>query len=157
MNIRILSVILAMTCALGSTAVQAQTKPVVLTSSVQLVQTTGEGANARQTLVDAASVVPGDILVFSTAYRNSGAEQVNDFVILNPVPATVLVAGESATAQEVSVDGGRTFGALAALTVPAADGKTRPALNTDVTHLRWTIAHLAPGETGSATYRAVVR
>lgn len=157
MNLRNLTVIAAMACALCAPAVQAQTKPVALTSSVQLVQTTGEGSNARETLVDAASVVPGDVLVFSTAYRNTGAEPATDFVILNPVPATVLVAPESAAAQPVSVDGGRTFGALANLTVPLADGKTRPAQNTDITHLRWTIARVAPGETGTAAYRAVVR
>lgn len=157
MNIRILAALSAIACALSAPTAQAQTKPVALSSSVQLVQITGEGAAARQNLVEAASVVPGDVLVFSTAYRNASATQVDDFVILNPVPATVVVAAESADAQDVSVDGGTTFGTLSALTVPTADGKTRPAAATDITHLRWTIARLAPGEAGTASYRAVVR
>ena len=37
------------------------------------------------------------------------------------------------------------------------DGATRPAELGDVTHVRWTIARLAPGEQGSLSYFAVIR
>jgi hypothetical protein len=46
---------------------------------------------------------------------------------------------------------------LAALSVPVEGGEPRPAANTDITHIRWTVATLQPGETGAASYRATVR
>ncbi|MGB3377525.1 MAG: hypothetical protein WBA55_02015, partial [Allopontixanthobacter sediminis] len=63
------------------------------------------------------TVVPGDLIVFNTAYRNSGAEPVEDFVLTNPIPAAVALSDASAAVLNVSVDGGKTFGTLSSLKV----------------------------------------
>jgi len=140
-----------------SGVVHAQDKPVTLDAGVLLERPAAEGSDAGVRLVAPEGVVPGDVLVFTTRYRNGSGEGVSDFVIVNPVPPSVQLTAESAGETEVSVDGGSRWGALAALTVAEADGVLRPATASDVTHLRWTIARLGPGEAGMASFRAMVR
>ncbi len=103
------------------------------------------------------TVVPGDLVVFNTAYRNSGAEPVEDFVVTNPIPSAVALSDASAAVLNVSVDGGKTFGALASLKVAVEPEGDRPAVAADVTHIRWTLDVVAPGDSGTLTYKAFVR
>jgi uncharacterized repeat protein (TIGR01451 family) len=142
-------------------ASMAQERPVSLSSDVKLVRVVrdaeDQGNAARTELVEPESVVPGDTLAFSVSYRNGGGQPVTDFVIVNPVPANVQLSDESAAASEVSIDGGKHWGMLAELTVAGEEGAERPATAADVTHLRWTIALLTPGEAGTASFRATVR
>jgi uncharacterized repeat protein (TIGR01451 family) len=141
-------------------ASMAQERPVSLSSDVKLVRVVrdaDEGNAARIELVEPESVVPGDTLAFSVSYRNGGGEPVTDFVIVNPVPANVQLSDESAGDSEVSIDGGKHWGMLAELSVAETDGAERPATAADVTHLRWKIALLTPGESGTASFRATVR
>lgn len=138
----------------------AQGKPVTLSSEVKLVRVverTEQGEPVRTELVEPETVVPGDTLAFSISYRNAGEEPMTDVEIVNPLPANLRLNDESAVASEVSVDGGQNWGMLDALTVAQADGETRPATAGDVTHLRWKIARLTPGESGSTEFRATVR
>ena len=104
-----------------------------------------------------STVVPGDKLIFRTGYRNGGAAPAVRFVVTNPVPAAVAWTGEGSAGVAVSVDGGRSFGPLAALRVRGAGGQPRAATPADVTHLRWTVATIAPGGTGQLSYRGIVR
>ena len=55
------------------------------------------------------------------------------------------------------VDGGKTWGKLAALTIKDAKGVARPAQATDVTHVRWTLATIAPGTEGAVAYHGIVK
>ena len=95
--------------------------------------------------------------MFATAYRNTGASAVNNFVVTNPIPAGVMLAPEGVAPADVSVDGGKGWGKLASLTVAGPNGVKRAAQSSDVTHVRWTLPVLAPGATGTLTYRAIVR
>jgi len=89
-------------------------------------------------------------------WSHAGAETVDEFVVVNPVPQSIRVADESAAELEVSVDGGASWGMLASLTFAGEDGVTRPAQAGDVTHIRWTIAKLEPGEAGEVGYSGIV-
>lgn len=136
----------------------AQEQPVELAGDVKLVKTTTDEAGETATeYVAPEKVVPGDRLIFSTEYRNSGAEAVANFVVTNPLPAAVQLAGDADPELTVSVDGGKTWGPIAALTVTADDGSTRAAQQSDVTHVRWTLASVEPGESGRVEYPAIVR
>jgi uncharacterized repeat protein (TIGR01451 family) len=144
--------------AIGATVVlavpaSAQTGRVELQTSIQLIRATADG----EVLAPATTVVPGDNLEFHVTYRNGTGATVTDFVVVNPVPASITLAPQSASQIEVSVDGGTVWGPLATLTVADADGARRPATADDVTHLRRTIATLAPEQTGSVTYRGIVQ
>ncbi|MFC3097747.1 hypothetical protein [Alteraurantiacibacter palmitatis] len=138
-------------------AAMAQESPVALSSAVQLVIPADENAGTEEQLAEASNVLPQDLLHFSVSYRNTGAEAVSDLLLINPVPATVRVTDGSALSTQVSVDGGTSWGNLSELVVERENGETTPATVDDITHLRWTIALIAPGEAGSVGFRAVVK
>ena len=137
---------------------QAQAaQPIELKGDVKLDKLVVENGHDKHVMIEPKVVVPGDKLVFATAYRNTGSAAVNNFVVTNPIPAGVMLAAEGAPSADVSVDGGMTWGKLASLTVAGAGGTKRPAQSSDVTHVRWTLAVVAAGASGTVSYRAVVR
>lgn len=110
--------------------------------------------------VEATTVLPGSEVIYVIRYHNAGTEPAGDVVVTNPVPQQlefVAVLGPG-PAHQVSVDGGRQYGDLAALAVPGPDGQPRPATAADVTHVRWTLnTALAPGASGAVSFRARVK
>jgi uncharacterized repeat protein (TIGR01451 family) len=111
--------------------------------------------------VPATKVVPGTEVIYVITYKNAGKQPAADVVITNPIPAELAYQPEPgpgpSVAPEVSVDEGKSFGALASLTVKGPDGKPRAAQGSDVTHVRWRIgATVRAGEQGSVSYRAVL-
>ncbi len=128
---------------------------VALKGDVKVVRQVAENGKTVEKLEDPNQVLPGDRLVFTTRYTNGSDKQVDDFVVTNPLPSPVKLA--KVDSFEVSVDGGKTFGALAALRAAGADGKPRAAELGDVTHVRWRVASIAPGASGEVKYFAEVR
>ena len=149
-----LSLMLAMQLAAPMAQAQGQ-QAVALSGDVMVMRTVDENGTQTTVLEPPSQVIPGDRLVFTTRYTNTSAETVEDFVVTNPLPAPVMLAEDGEF--EVSVDGGKSFGKLIALSVTLEDGADRPAELTDVTHIRWTLARLTPGEQGSLSYFAVIR
>lgn len=138
----------------------AQAAPQVSLDSELSVMRSTTDASGKATIVleEPRLVVPGDRLRFTLSYANSSAQPATDFVVTNPIPAGVAFAGGESAGAVVSVDGGRTFGALASLTVPDSAGKPRAATPADVTHVRWTFAQpIAAGAQGRLHFEGVVR
>jgi uncharacterized repeat protein (TIGR01451 family) len=111
--------------------------------------------------VPAAKVVPGTEVIYVITYHNAGKQPAAEVVITNPIPAELAYRPEAEPgpnmAPEVSVDSGKSWGALAQLKVTGADGKPRPAQGSDVTHVRWKLrTPVKAGEQGSVSYRAVL-
>ena len=139
-------------------AAQGDSSPITLSGDVKAVKTvTDADGKERTELVDPTTIIPGDRLVFGTDYANKGAEAVTNFVVTNPLPAAVRLAPDADPALELSVDGGKTWGVLATLTIANSDGTSRPATHADVTHVRWVLASIAPGASGRLTYPAIIR
>lgn len=117
------------------------------------------GADGKSTveLVEPASFLPGDRLIFGQNYANTSAEVVTNFVITNPLPEAVRLAPDADPALEVSVDGGKSWGKLATLSLKNSDGTTRPATHADVTHVRWVLATIAPGTSGRVSFPVIIR
>lgn len=149
--------LLAAILAAFAVPVAAQ-QPVTLSGDVKLEKTvTDANGMTRIELVTPEVVVPGDRLIFGTDYQNVGAETVTDFVMTNPLPEAVMLAPGSDPTLIVSADGGKTWGVLADLKIALAEGGTRPAGESDVTHVRWVLAKVESGERGRVKFRAVVR
>jgi uncharacterized repeat protein (TIGR01451 family) len=132
---------------------------VALTSSVFVEKTVPQAdGKSRLVLEEPRVVVPGDRLVFVLAYKNMGAKPATDFVVTNPMPGAVAYQGTGDTGAIVSIDGGRSWGTLAALKVRKADGSVRAAYPEDVTHVRWAMkAPIPVGAAGKLSFRGVVR
>jgi uncharacterized repeat protein (TIGR01451 family) len=121
-------------------------------------QVTDQSGKASIKLEEPGVVTPGDKLVFSVAYANKTKIPATDFVVTNPLPSSVVFAGEESAGAELSVDGGGTWGSLPQLKVNAPDGGQRAASASDVTHVRWAFPKpIAPGAEGKLSFRAVVK
>jgi uncharacterized repeat protein (TIGR01451 family) len=144
--------------SLTSTAAMAAS-PVQLTSEifVEKQQKRADGTMAI-TLVAPTMIVPGDQLVFVVRYKNTGAQPANGFSVTNPLPKAIAFSGTSDGNEMVSIDGGKSWGKLSQLSIKKADGNVRPALMTDVTHLKWNMNQtLTAGAEGKLIFRGVVR
>jgi hypothetical protein len=139
---------------LGAPAAMAQSG-VELKGEVQVVRIVEKDGQRVETYAEPTQVIPGDRLKFTTSYRNSTGQSVEDFVITNPLPKAVVLTETGDF--EVSVDGGKSFDTLASRTIPLPEGGTRSATLADVEQVRWTIASIAPGASGQVTYFASVR
>ena len=114
---------------------------VSLDSDVFVERVKQDASGKQTTVLEPPKVVtPGDKLLFVLSYKNGGAKAASDFVVTNPIPDAVAFSGAEGEGSVVSVDGGKSWGALAALKVKQADGKLRPAVPADVTHVRCSFA-----------------
>lgn len=125
------------------------------------VETVKNGAKKIQrTPVDKA--VPGDEIIYTTTFRNLAGQPAANIVITNPVPNDSIYRGGSATGANTvitfSADGGKQYAAPGKLTVTTREGKTRPALPADYTHIRWTYkGALGAGKSGEVSFRAFIK
>lgn len=132
----------------------------VALSSAVLVErpVTGPDGKTRIVREEPKLVTPGDKLVFELSYKNAGTAPAETFVVTNPIPASVGFVASDSPGADYSVDGGKTWGALAALKVKGADGSPRAAAPSDVTHVRWAFARAIPvGGSGKLSFRGIVR
>jgi hypothetical protein len=118
-------------------------------------------------------VIPGDRLVFTNSYRNTGSVPVTGFVVNNPIHTAVSFTEVKEDWALVSIDGGKTYGKLVDLTIAITPSETeeggntaavnetptsRAALPSDVTHIRWIFPKaIAPGASGKLQFRGVVK
>ena len=141
------------------TATPALSAPIEISNVVfQEVEVRQPDGSVKRTLAPAATVTPGDEIVYVLTIRNTGVSPAEQLVVTNPLPADVaFVAPEGTTAPKVSI-GGERFGALTELTVSTADGRTRPAQPSDVTHLRWDLSvPLPPQGERQVSYRGQLK
>jgi uncharacterized repeat protein (TIGR01451 family) len=152
--------------AFAQTAPAATQSPVTLTSDVKIERVT-VGPDGKEVVTlhapKSVVVVPGDKVLFTLEVTNTGAAPATGFRATNPLPAPVQFVSVSEDWAEVSVDGGTSYGKLAALKVKAAPAEgaapvERAAEAADVTHVRWVFADaIAPGAKRSISYRGVIK
>lgn len=132
---------------------------VALSSAVFVEKTVPDGAGRNRVVLEEPKVVtPGDRLVFILNYRNTGSAPASDFVVTNPMPSAVTYQAAGDGNAQVSIDGGQSWGPLAALKVREADGRWRNARPEDVTHVRWALKQAIPaGAQGRLSFRGIVR
>jgi uncharacterized repeat protein (TIGR01451 family) len=154
-------------------AAAAQSKPAVSLASEVFVERKIVDATGKETISlkkpGEVVIVPGDRVIFKTAYKNNGTEAATGFRATNPMPAPIQFVSAREDWAEVSVDGGVSWGKLAALMVTpkaeaVADGAAsavpaaRAATEADVTHVRWVFNDPIPaGAAGEVSYIGFVK
>ena len=108
------------------------------------------GGRAARVLEPARALRRGDRVVYFVAWRAADGET---FTITNPLPATVAYQRTANGFEDVSVDGGRTWGKLGELRIGGRDATAE-----DVTHVRWRVPRqVALAGSGRLTWSGVVR
>lgn len=114
--------------------------------------------------VPAAEAAPGETVIFTITYANTGDEAATNVVVSDPVPeGTAYVPGSATETGEVtfSIDGGETYKKPSLLTyeVTSTDGATeeRTASPEKYTHVRWQIPEIPAGEQGQVSFRVEVQ
>ncbi len=142
----------ALAAAVSTTPAQAA--PVALAHAVFVEREAGEGAG--RVLEPARALRRGDKLVYVVSWT-AGQARAERFTITNPLPRTVAYQRSASGTEDVSVDGGRTWGKLASLRV-RDDAAWRDATPEDVTHIRWQVPpQLALAGAGKLTWSGIVR
>jgi hypothetical protein len=145
----------ALVACLMSTPALAQ-GAVILTSAVfvEHLGHTGDG-RVERAVEPANRFVSGDTVVLMVEWH--AARGGNGFYVTSPIPSSLAFNGSSREGEQVSVDGGRHWGTLGALSTRDARG-LRIASPQDVTNVRWPVsAHEAARGSGRITYSVVVR
>jgi len=119
----------------------AQT-PVTIDRAVYVERAT----NGTRSIEPATTLQRGDKVVLVLAWQASSANR--GFTVSSRIPPTLLFQRAGNDSVEVSVDGGRNWGALDHLRIGS-----RAAAPEDVTHLRWK----AKTPAGRMTFSAIVR
>ena len=160
------AVIMMMALLLLPAAARAQQKGTIDLKSIAEVMVTETNAKGQKEVkrveVAKAKVLPGDEVIFTTTYTNTGKQPADKVVITNPMPEHMDYVDQSAEGKgptiEFSVDKGKTYGTPDKLMITDAQGKTRKAGPKDYTTIRWTLVKsVPPGGTGSVSFRARVQ
>lgn len=155
--IRGAALIVASLTAIIAAPAQANSQ-IELQSQVFVERIIKNGDRSAVQLEKPEQVLPGDKLIFILRYRNTGNSPVTDFVITNPLPEAVAFQETLDGSEEVSVDGGKSWGRLKNLRISKGNGRFRAAFPADVTHIRWSILQvITKGSEGKLTFRGVVK
>ena len=134
--------------------------PVTASESVSVrsavfIETADSASPAKTRAITPASTLQsGDKVVLLVDWR---AGHRSSFTITSEVPRNLSFRESARPMQEVSVDGGKSWGQLGEITLRDRFGR-RPARPADVTHLRWRIhASEAALGRGNIAYSATVR
>jgi uncharacterized repeat protein (TIGR01451 family) len=145
----------------GNAMALAQEKGTIELKSIAEMEVANFNAEGQKVIqrVPAAKVVPGSEVIYTNYYTNVGSEAAASVVITNPVPEHMQYLAGSAQGADTnitfSIDGGQTYGDPGQLIVVEADGRKRPALPEEYTHIRWERQKaLAPGQQDQVAFRA---
>lgn len=142
-------------------AYAASPMSVVTTIEKEVVVKDTKGA-VKVTRVPAATVVPGDTVVYTYHLKNAGKAPSENIVVVAPIPPQLKYIDKSAQTQTAivtfSVDAGKSFAEAGKLQVTDADGKRRQAGPGDYTHIRWVLSvPVEGGTTREVAFRAVLQ
>lgn len=163
MRSRTLAALAALLLPFASVAVEARPQ-LEMSVAAEKEVTVKEAGKQVQKRVKTDKAAPGESLIFTLVYKNTGDEKAVDVKLDNPVPAGTRFVANSATGANAqvsySVDGGKTFAKPDQLTIERVVGgkkeKTK-AQAADYSTIRWVISEIAPGQTGQVSFRAQVQ
>lgn len=142
----------------GAPTQQAGEPKISIQSDVMaIITSTNDQGQLVTSLAEPKEFTPGAKLSFGMNYANNGSAPATNVTGTSPINEGVRLSPDADPALIVSVDGGATFGTLDTRKVQTQDQGKRAAAHADVTHVRWTIASIAPGERGRIAFPVIIR
>ncbi|MFM5893262.1 MAG: hypothetical protein ACKOQM_02365 [Novosphingobium sp.] len=130
-------------------AAPALAAPLIAIDSAVYVEKSAPGKGRM--LQPANQLQHGDRVIYVVSWTRMGG--TGAFTVTNPLPRSVYYQGSADGSEEVSLDGGRSWGRLDQMRVGG-----RLATPEDVTNVRWHVpASEAARGAGEITYSAIVR
>lgn len=118
----------------------------------------GKIEKKRQPVLQA---IPGTEVIYTTRFTNQGKQGAGNIVINNPVPKDTIYLGNSAFGNNSDITyslDGKTFSAPDKLNVKTPDGKERPAVPAEYTHIRWSYkGELASNKTSDVGFHVKIK
>jgi uncharacterized repeat protein (TIGR01451 family) len=155
----IIPVLLAATLLAASTAFAAGKVTISIAAEKEVV------INKEVKRIPVKETVPGDILIYTLTYRNSGDETATNVLVEDPIPqGTVYLSGTAFGASDdisFSIDKGKSFKKPSLLTydvkLPNGRMEKRTASTEEYTNIRWNVKSVAPGASGKAGFKVKVK
>lgn len=150
--------------AIAQDAAPAAPAAAPLTAQLAVAAVTIDKATSKEVLAPAGAAVPGDVLQYSSSYKNVSDQPLGGLVVNGQIPANTAftAAGLSVSQQatfQVLVEGEDWQGLPAYKTVKHDDGTTErvEATDADYTQIRWQLSGPLPaGATLLTVYRVRV-
>lgn len=152
--------VMGLTTAMVFTASAQAMQSVDFSSKMEVEKvTTGADGKTTTSYNPTEIVVPGDRIRFTLQLDNKTTSVAKGLKIVDPLPPEIRFDSTAdSEGFSVSVDGGKNYGALSALSIPVEGAPARAASSDDITHLRWIFDQpLAAGATKSVTFLGIVR
>ena len=144
-------------------AAWGQPKIAITIKAQKEVTVTVQGKQIKK-MIAAKGVQPGEEIVYTLSYVNSGSEAAKDVVISDPIPAgTAFIPGSASELGDLafSIDHGKSYKKPTLLTyeLRGGDGKVQKKVASpeDYTDIRWTIPSVAAGGKGSVNFKVKVK
>lgn len=141
----------------------AQPKVDITVKAEKEVTVTAKGKQVKKRLA-AKGVQPGEEIIYTLTYANTGTEAAKDVTISDPIPAgTAYIPGSASETGDLtfSIDKGKTFKKPTLLTYELKGSDGRPvkkaATPDDYTDIRWTIPTIPAGGKGSVSFKVKVK
>jgi len=158
----IAAIVLAAIVALPLAA-WAQPNVAITIKAQKEVNVTVNGKQVKKRIA-AKGVQPGDEIIYTLSYVNSGTEAAKDVVISDPIPAgTTFIPGSASEVGDLtfSIDKGKSYKKATLLTyeIKSGDGsmQKRAASPDDYTDIRWTVREIPAGGKGSVNFKVKVK
>ena len=144
-------------------AAWGQPKIAITIKAEKEVAVTVKGKQIKKKLA-AKGVQPGEEIIYTLNYVNSGTDAATDVFISDPIPAgTAYVPGSASEVGNLtfSIDKGKSYKKPTLLTyeLKGGDGKMQMKVATpeDYTDIRWTLPSVPAGGKGSVNFRVKVK
>ena len=119
-----------------------------------------EMVDGKRVLKPAAQSKPGDVIEYSSTYKNSGTSAAEKLQATVPVPAgTTLIAGSAEPAQALASTDGVVFAAMPlmrSLRQPDGSQRSEAVPFADYRALRWNVGTLAAGRSAVVSLRVLI-
>ncbi|WP_224984283.1 DUF11 domain-containing protein [Geomonas agri] len=162
-NKSLIAATIALAVAAMPLAAWAQPKVSISIKAEKEVNVTAKGKQVKKRIA-AKGVQPGDEIIYTLNYMNSGTEAAKDVVISDPIPAgTAYIPGSASDTADLtfSIDKGKSFKKPTLLTyeLKGSTGKMekKVAAPEEYTDIRWTIPQVPAGGKGSVSFKVKVK